>query len=1085
MKRNLLFLCLMLTSLKNYAANIYSTATGGNWSDITTWVGGVLPGTTDNVYIEAGAVVTMDMDVTVNNLRFNATFPAFGTLLINDAVTPKILTAFSIQQQHNANSNGYITVSGAAHEIRLHYLTIFAPAGTNQIYLDMPVGKLVFLQPPGAATQANYFGLNSTFKAARVEFGDGITTTSATFEAFQLYPNGRAVITNNCTAASNNLFFNGDTSCSLVIKNGGTFISTVTALGTNNGINMNLGENEADIVNGTYIQNMQLRRFLTTDGYTIPQGTYGNLYINETTDAGGGVNSYVDNPKTIAATGTGQRKVRIVGNFECKRTIASPLAGANYGHANVFFKGGVNDADCANVTWEFAGINKTITIGRDAKIFFKNNTTTATAAQQPKVLISGNVTIEHVINMPEASTTAFKDSIDFYHLTVNGDFRFGTSAIQAMPITPSPEHHRIKILGDLTVNGTMDFAHTVNNIIYFDNQSAATYSGTGTLHASKIAGRSNGTAANASKITSTLNEIFLEPDLPFINSTTVNNPSTYLFAGRFSWFEATAGTFRFDNMGWHISNWGYTEKMIIYLGIDTTQRIAFNNITVEDSTSVYLPNTFKNTAANFLKINGNIDLPNLWGKIESYWSTNYNNYLELGGTTQQQINLLDSANLRLFRLKINNPAGVVTNTNLTLSRGGFINPIQVPPQLQLVNGVLKMGANADKTLYIDNIVATMSSGLTSSINDGASPINTNDYSDSWVHGIINMVVKQGSQGHNGSTGPNYYEFPVGTATHPQVYRISTNVFNDYYLNVRFVEGATTQPNPTNCFVNANSTGPDYGAMNELVNNGYWDVQPHVPLITGQRPFYVTLLAKGYTNGNVTTPSAEYGLVLRDSATAPWVGAGNDNTNTNQNTGTHTPSYQTESNGLITARRDNVIGLGQFAIAKAGSIPLSLAFTSFSAMAHNNSAKLNWNISTTGIILNFEIEHSMDGMDWQKIGQVDNNTFHYTAENVLANEMLYRIKAINVDGKQYYSSIQRVSFNNDKQILYPNPATNYIQLSNTSIAVVRIMDITGAEVLRLNNTNNGYIDISNLPSGTYFVNTISKTKKTGTLRFVKL
>jgi hypothetical protein len=42
------------------AATITSTATGGNWNDGTTWIGGVKPGSSDDVVIAANATVTMD-----------------------------------------------------------------------------------------------------------------------------------------------------------------------------------------------------------------------------------------------------------------------------------------------------------------------------------------------------------------------------------------------------------------------------------------------------------------------------------------------------------------------------------------------------------------------------------------------------------------------------------------------------------------------------------------------------------------------------------------------------------------------------------------------------------------------------------------------------------------------------------------------------------------------------------------------------------------------------------------------------------------------------------------------------------------
>ena len=54
--------------LQKIPTNITSTPSGGNWSVGTTWVGGIVPSSIDNVTIANGATVTIDTSPIVNNL---------------------------------------------------------------------------------------------------------------------------------------------------------------------------------------------------------------------------------------------------------------------------------------------------------------------------------------------------------------------------------------------------------------------------------------------------------------------------------------------------------------------------------------------------------------------------------------------------------------------------------------------------------------------------------------------------------------------------------------------------------------------------------------------------------------------------------------------------------------------------------------------------------------------------------------------------------------------------------------------------------------------------------------------------------
>ena len=69
-------------------------------------------------------------------------------------------------------------------------------------------------------------------------------------------------------------------------------------------------------------------------------------------------------------------------------------------------------------------------------------------------------------------------------------------------------------------------------------------------------------------------------------------------------------------------------------------------------------------------------------------------------------------------------------------------------------------------------------------------------------------------------------------------------------------------------------------------------------------------------------------------------------------------------------------------------------------------------------------------------------------------------------------------------LYPNPANNFIKLSNVEVADVVVTDVTGKTVLKLKNvTSETEIKVSELNSGIYFV-TVNANDSSQTIKFVK-
>lgn len=139
-------------------------------------------------------------------------------------------------------------------------------------------------------------------------------------------------------------------------------------------------------------------------------------------------------------------------------------------------------------------------------------------------------------------------------------------------------------------------------------------------------------------------------------------------------------------------------------------------------------------------------------------------------------------------------------------------------------------------------------------------------------------------------------------------------------------------------------------------------------------------------------------------------------------------------------------------------PLPIELAHFSGSFHNNLIDLDW---TTANELNndgFEIQKSINGKEWRKIGFIQGqgktnemNEYQYQDSNPVSGNNYYRLKQIDFDGAFEYSNIVDVKFtNSDKNIqVYPNPSNRniIIKVDNpfNQIVKVKIFDKIGRKV----------------------------------------
>jgi hypothetical protein len=166
-------------------------------------------------------------------------------------------------------------------------------------------------------------------------------------------------------------------------------------------------------------------------------------------------------------------------------------------------------------------------------------------------------------------------------------------------------------------------------------------------------------------------------------------------------------------------------------------------------------------------------------------------------------------------------------------------------------------------------------------------------------------------------------------------------------------------------------------------------------------------------------------------------------------------------------------------------PLPIHLLDFSGTAMSGYNLLNWHTAMEENNDYFDVERSVDGIAFYKIGRVyssasngnSNRTIAYSFpdKTMLADVNYYRLKQVDKDNQSTYSFAIRLEHTNAQQgsfTLSPNPAKSKVHFSVTAItdqSFVQIYDANGKEIKLMKlNTLTTEIDLSGLATGFYFV-----------------
>ena len=223
-----------------------------------------------------------------------------------------------------------------------------------------------------------------------------------------------------------------------------------------------------------------------------------------------------------------------------------------------------------------------------------------------------------------------------------------------------------------------------------------------------------------------------------------------------------------------------------------------------------------------------------------------------------------------------------------------------------------------------------------------------------------------------------------------------------------------------------------------------------------------------------------------------------NTNASQITHFTGGNWQDQTTGASTADNSyssdhryreaiNITSFSPFGVKSGAALPVELLY--FYGEKEGGNVRLDWQTATELNNSHFDIEWSRDGVSFEKIGEVagagttnEVQFYGFLHLSPILGQNYYRLKQVDFDDKYEYTDILSVNYElgikNYELNIFPNPASKFIIIDGIEEGkIIQIFNVNGKLVKAFyQNASTEQTDISDLPSGTYFVKMKNQVKK---------
>ncbi len=195
---------------------------------------------------------------------------------------------------------------------------------------------------------------------------------------------------------------------------------------------------------------------------------------------------------------------------------------------------------------------------------------------------------------------------------------------------------------------------------------------------------------------------------------------------------------------------------------------------------------------------------------------------------------------------------------------------------------------------------------------------------------------------------------------------------------------------------------------------------------------------------------------------------------------------------------NVTFVANGGVPGAGCVAptLPVDWISFTSERVDQNVLLKWAVAEEKNVYIYEIERSIDGIQFDKIGEINvksndgtKNYYTYLDLNPSSKLNYYRIKNIDTDGKSSYTNITSTFVNKNNIFLLSTISSSKVEfvIDDYPNVFVNIIDLNGKIIRENIECENGknQINIDDIPVGMYFLQFKSNNNLINNFKFVKI